>query len=121
MNTDDKQGLSISELFLLPDQVRDGLLRAILLESIPVSLIGKNAVRHRGLLSAVLLRFELGSTGCYLAATCHTNLERVLDELRQLRTLHALILIAVGQGIYGLDGNGEVTQGNATTLDTFAG
>ena len=31
---DDKQGLSIPELFLLPDQLRDGLLRAILLEGI---------------------------------------------------------------------------------------
>lgn len=48
VNTDDKQGLSISELFLLPDQLRDGLLRAILLEGIPVSLIGENAVRHWG-------------------------------------------------------------------------
>ena len=74
-----------------------------------------------GLLSAVLLRFESGSTGCYLAATCHTSLERVHNELRQLRTLHELMLNAADQGIYGLDGNGEVTQGNATTLDTFAG
>jgi hypothetical protein len=71
------------------------------------------------LLSAVLLRFKLGSTGCYLAATCHTNPDRVLNDLRQLRTLHELILNAVGQGIYGLDGDGEVTPGNATTLDTL--
>jgi len=33
--------------------------------------------------------------------------------------MHELILIAVGQGIYGLDGNGVVTPGNATTLDTL--
>ena len=72
-----------------------------------------------GLLFVVLLRFELGSTGCYLSATCNTNMERVLNELRQLRTMRELILIAVGQGIYGLDGNGEVTLGNATTLDTL--
>lgn len=67
----------------------------------------------------MLLRFESGSTGCYLAATCHTNLERVHNELRQLRTLHALILNAADQGIYGLDEDGEVTLGNATTLYTL--
>jgi len=33
--------------------------------------------------------------------------------------MRELILIAVGQGIYGLDGNGVVTPGNATTLDTL--
>jgi hypothetical protein len=117
VNTDDEQILSISELFLLPDQLRDGLLCVILLQGIPVSLIGETAFRHRGLLPALLLRSESGPTGCYLSATCNNNLDQAVNELLKLRTRHELILYATGQGIHGLDVNGKDTFGNAATME----
>ena len=69
------------------------------------------------LVSSLLIRFMLGSSGIYLSATCDTNLERAIDELRKLRTLHELILNAADQGIYGLDLNAEGTFQNAATVD----
>lgn len=39
------------------------------------------------------------------------------DELSKLRTQHQLILDAAGEGIYGLDGDGIITFGNAAASD----
>ena len=98
----------MSELFLFDETVSlEGKLRESLredgsLQDIPVSLLGENGITQ-GLLSAWPIRLESGSAGLCLAATCNTDLERALDELRHLRTMHELILNAAGEGIYGLD------------------
>jgi PAS domain S-box-containing protein len=60
---------------------------------------------------------ESGSVGLCLAATCNTDLDRALDELLRLRTMHELILNAAGEGIYGLDRNGIATFGNVATME----
>jgi PAS domain S-box-containing protein len=122
LNTDDEQGLSISELFLfdemvsLEEKLRESLREGGSLQDIPVSLLGENGLTQ-GLLSAWPIRLESGSAGLCLAATCNTDLERALDELRHLRTMHELILNAAGEGIYGLDTNGKATFGNAATME----
>ena len=124
LNTDDEQGLSIAELFLFDETVSlEGKLRGSLrergsLQDIPVSLLGENGLTQ-GLLSAWPIRLESGSAGLCLAATCNTDLERALDELRHLRTMHELILNAAGEGIYGLDREGKATFGNAATMEVL--
>jgi PAS domain S-box-containing protein len=121
-NTDDGQGLSISELFLINETASlEGKLRASLhegrsLQDIPVSLLEEGDVTQ-GLLSAWPIQLESGSVGLGLAATCNTDLNRALDELRHLRTMHELILDAAGEGIYGLDSKGKATFGNAATME----
>ena len=122
LSTDDEQGLSISELFLfdemvsLEEKLRESLREGGSLQDIPVSLLGENGLTQ-GLLSAWPIRLESGSAGLCLATTCNTDLERALDELRHLRTMHELILNAAGEGIYGLDTNGKATFGNAATME----
>ncbi len=122
LNADDEQGLSISELFLpdrlasLEEKLRESLREDGLLRDIPVSLLGENGITQ-GLLSAWPTPLESGSAGLGLAATCNTDLERALDELRHLRSMHELILNAAGEGIYGLDVNGKATFGNAATME----
>jgi PAS domain S-box-containing protein len=112
----------LSEMFLLDhaaglaDQLRDGLRRAIPLQDIPVPLRGEHGITQ-GLLSAWPVQLESGSTGLCLAATCNSDLDRALDELRRLRTMHELILNAAGEGIYGLDSDGRATFGNAATME----
>jgi len=122
LNTDAEQGLSMSELFLsgemvsLEGKLRESLLERRALQDIPISLLGVNGITQ-GLLTAWPIRFESGSAGLCLAATCNTDLERALDELRHLRTMHELILNAAGEGIYGLDSEGKATFGNAATME----
>jgi PAS domain S-box-containing protein len=115
--------IPLSEMFLLDhtaglaDQLRDSLRRAIPLQDIPVSLQGEEHGITQGLLSAWPVQLESGSTGLCLAATCNSDLDRALDELRRLRTMHELILNAAGEGIYGLDSDGRATFGNAATME----
>ena len=122
-NSDDVQGLSLAKLFMLdetptlPDELRGLLDEGGSLQDIPVSLPEAGDVITQGLLSAWPVQFESGATGLGLAATCNTDLERALDELRHLRTMHELILDAAGEGIYGLDCNGRATFGNTATTD----
>ncbi|WP_431066038.1 sigma-54 interaction domain-containing protein [Methylotuvimicrobium sp.] len=81
-----------------------------------MSLLSESGITQ-GFLSAWPMQFESGSTGLGLAATCNTDLNRALDELRRLRTMHELILKAAGEGIYGLDSKGKATFGNAATKE----
>ena len=117
----DELAVPLSEMFLLDhttglaDQLRDGLRRAIPLQDIPVSLRGEQGTTQ-GFLSAWPVRLESGAAGLCLAATCNADLDRALDELRLLRTMHELILNAAGEGIYGLDSDGRATFGNAATM-----
>jgi len=122
--TSEGGGLAVplSEMFLLDhaaglaDQLREGLRRAIPLQDLPVSLQGEQGT-PQGFLSAWPVQLESGATGLCLAATCNSDLDRALDELRRLRTMHELILNAAGEGIYGLDSEGRATFGNAATMD----
>ncbi len=43
--------------------------------------------------------------------------EKTFDELKKLQVAHQLILDAAGEGIYGLDADGNTTFGNAATRD----
>lgn len=116
------QGLPLRALFLLDESVsleetlRECLVGDVALQDIPVSLQGEKGITH-GLLSTWPTRSESGEAGLCLAATCNTDLERALDELRHLRTMHELILDAAGEGIYGLDKNGFITFGNGATME----
>jgi PAS domain S-box-containing protein len=122
LNTDDAQGLSMLELFLFDEMVplegklRESLRDGASLQDIPVSLLGEDGLTQ-GLLSAWPIQLDSGSAGLCLAATCNTDLERALEELRHLRTMHELILNAAGEGIYGLDSEGKATFGNAATME----
>ena len=119
---DGELAVPLSEIFMLdhsaelPDQLRDGLRQATLIQNIPVTLVGEDAVTE-GLLSAWPVSLGSGSTGLCLAATCNTDLHRALDELRHLRTMHELILDAAGEGIYGFDSDGMGTFGNAASIE----
>lgn len=121
-DTSDAQGLSMPDLFLsgetvsLEGKMRESLHEDGSLQDVPVSLLGENVITQ-GLLSAWPILLESGSAGLCLAATCNTDLERTLDELRHLRTMHELILNAAGEGIYGLDSEGKATFGNAATME----
>jgi PAS domain S-box-containing protein len=112
----------LSEMLLLDhttglaDKLRDGLRRAIPLQDTPVSLRGEQGTTQ-GFLSAWPVQLESESTGLCLAATCNSDLNRALDELQRLRTMHELILNAAGGGIYGLDSHGRTTFGNAATME----
>ncbi len=122
VNVDDGLGLSIAELFLpggsvsLEEKLRESLGKDESVQDIPVSLRGVHGTTQ-GFLSAWPVQSETGSAGLCLEATCNTDLDRALDELRHLRTMHELILDAAGEGIYGLDVNGNATFGNAATME----
>ncbi len=121
-NTSAGLNLALSGMFLLEptpklaDQLRDTLWKKTTLRDIPVLLVGENKVTE-GLLSAWPVKSESGSAVLCLAATCNTDLERALAELRHLQTLHELILDAAGEGIYGLDRNGKATFGNTAAKE----
>ena len=95
-------------------QLHDAMRGEAPLHDTPVSLKGADATTE-GLLAAWPVRSRSGALGLCLAATCNTDLDRALDELRRLRTMHELILNAAGEGIYGLDKDGRATFGNAAT------
>ncbi len=120
LSTDDSNNFSISDLFSeassLEEKLRRSLLESSSLQDVPVSLLSESGITQ-GFLSAWPMQFESGSTGLGLAATCNTDLNRALDELRRLRTMHELILKAAGEGIYGLDSKGKATFGNAATKE----
>ncbi len=122
MHADEALGLSISSLFLfeetvsLGEKLGDVLAEGESLQDMPVSLRGQETTTQ-GLLSAWPVVLDSGAKGLALAATCNTDLERALDELRHLRTMHELILNAAGEGIYGLDRDGKATFGNAATME----
>ena len=101
---------------LLAQQLKATLEREKPENDIPVSLTGKQGVTL-GLLSAWRIRPPAGPVRIGLAATCNSELERALDELRRLRTMHELILNAAGEGIYGLDNEGRATFGNTATKE----
>ncbi|MCG7987137.1 MAG: sigma 54-interacting transcriptional regulator [Candidatus Thiodiazotropha weberae] len=116
--TDAAVSLSLADLFLLEAMPGfEGRLKQLLqgsqsLQDLPVCLLGGNKVTD-GFLSAWCIDAE----SLVLAATCSTHLNQALEELRQLRTMHELILNAAGEGIYGLDVNGLGTFGNAATTE----
>jgi len=116
------RALPLAELVLLArtegleDRLRDTLRRGEPLQDVPATLIGEGETTE-GLLSAWPTRLESGSAGLCLAATSNADLHRALDELGRLRTMHELILDAAGEGIYGLDGDGRATFGNAATTE----
>lgn len=120
--TDSLDGLSLSELIqtdreiLLQDRLRDILDKGQSKLDMPVSLPGDDGVTQ-GLLSIWPVELDTGESGIGLSATCNTDLDRALDELQQLRTMHELILDAAGEGVYGLDRNGKATFGNSATMD----
>ncbi|MCP3869280.1 MAG: PAS domain S-box protein [Gammaproteobacteria bacterium] len=122
LNVNEEQSISMAALFLLDETVslerklRESLGDNESMQDIPVSLPGENG-NTQGLLSVWPVRLEGGSTGLCLSATCNTGLDRALDKLRHLRTMHELILNAAGEGIYGLDRNGKATFGNAATME----
>ncbi|MCP5152529.1 MAG: sigma 54-interacting transcriptional regulator [Ectothiorhodospiraceae bacterium] len=113
-------GLPVSRLVASgPDGSPEPRLREVLggqapLSSLPVSLHGAGGVTP-GLLSAWRVDEQAGAGALCLAATCHADLERALDEFRRLRTRYEHILEAAGEGIYGLDEEGRITFGNAAT------
>ncbi len=121
-NKDDELSLPIAALFQLTETVslegelRESLLKRGTLQDIPISLLGESGI-SQGLMSAWTIQLDSGSIGLCLAATCNTDLERALDELRHLRTMHELILNAAGEGVYGLDSEGKATFGNAATME----
>ncbi|MGY6275206.1 sigma-54 interaction domain-containing protein [Methylomonas sp. MgM2] len=122
LNTDTGSELSISKLLLVNDtpslkqKLQESLSSGSPLQDVPVSLLCENGLTQ-GFLSVWPVQLESGLTGLGLAATCNTNLNQALDELRRLRTMHELILKAAGEGIYGLDSNGKATFGNAATKE----
>ncbi|MCG8489638.1 MAG: PAS domain-containing protein [Chromatiales bacterium] len=120
--TGKRLSLSLAELFLLDEMPEfEDRLKQVLrgdepLQDVPVCLLGGEMVTE-GFLSAWLIHAETGVGSLFLAATCSTHLNQALEELRQLRTMHELILNAAGEGIYGLDANGLGTFGNAATTE----
>ena len=120
--TDTLPRLTLSELFLteqsisLQHKLRDMLRKGRSQQDIPVSLPGEPG-NTQCLLAVWPVMLGNGWSGIALSATCNTDMDRALDELRQLRTMHELILDAAGEGVYGLDRNGKATFGNAATLD----
>ncbi len=52
-----------------------------------------------------------------VAATDVSKYRDAMEELIQLQTQHQLILDAAGEGIYGLDGDGRITFGNAAAAE----
>jgi len=114
--------IPLSGLFTLePRQSLEQQLRSTLADrqpfsDFPVNLTG-TADTTQGLLSAWCIQAQASATWLCLAATCNTDLDRALDELRHLRTTHELILDAAGEGIYGLDNEGRATFGNAATME----
>ena len=100
----------------LPGQLKDLLHKETSLHEIPVSLSGKSGITQ-GLLSAWCVQEEQEQPWLLLDATCGEELNQTLNELRRLQTAHQLILDAAGEGIYGLDCNGNTTFGNAATME----
>lgn len=55
---------------------------------------------------------------CLVVAVTDTGeLEEAMQDLMRVQTQHQLILSAAGEGIYGLDANGNTTFGNAATYE----
>lgn len=100
----------------LPDRLRDLLHNGTPLHAAPVTLTGTSGMT-RGLLSAWRTANGTEEPRLYLSATCSDALDAALSELQNLRTMHASILDAAGEGIYGLDCEGRTTFGNAATME----
>ena len=108
--------LALDDHLGLPERLKQLLHDGSPLQDIPVALKEESGVTQ-GLLSAWRAPQEDGRPCLLLAATCNEELDQALDELRQLRTRHELILNAAGEGIYGLDCEGRTTFGNAATME----
>ncbi|MES9832379.1 MAG: sigma 54-interacting transcriptional regulator [Candidatus Thiodiazotropha sp. DIVDIV] len=122
VNSGDEQDLTITDLFLVDEMpgIEQQLLQILdsdgSIQGVPVCLQGGGAVTQ-GFLSSWPIETETGSKMLMLEATCSTDLNQALEELRHLRTMHELILDAAGEGIYGLDAEGMATFGNAATTE----
>ncbi|MES9853128.1 MAG: sigma-54-dependent Fis family transcriptional regulator [Candidatus Thiodiazotropha sp. L084R] len=122
VNSGDEQDLTITDLFLVDEMpgIEQQLLQILdsdgSIQDVPVCLQGGGAVTQ-GFLSSWPIETETGSKMLMLEATCSTDLNQALEELRHLRTMHELILDAAGEGIYGLDTEGMATFGNAATTE----
>ncbi len=120
--TTNELAIPLQGLFTLDEQPElQGQLELLLrngtpMHEKPVSLTGTTDITE-GLLSAWRVQHEDGQSWLLLAAICDQELNQTLDELRHLRTTHELILNAAGEGIYGLDCDGNTTFGNAATME----
>jgi PAS domain S-box-containing protein len=118
--TDGPPAVPLSGLFALDDRLalQDQLQQVLRdggsLRNIPASLKGQSE-NTQGLLSAWRVVKEGEKPWLLLAATCSEELDLALEDLRNLRTRHELILDAAGEGVYGLDSEGRTTFGNAAT------
>ena len=99
----------------LPQQLTALFRNGNAVHEIPVSLTGKGGMVTQGLLSAWCVD-HVDGRWLLLAAVCDEELNLALEELRQLRTTHELILNAAGEGIYGLDCEGRTTFGNTASV-----
>ena len=118
----DTYNIALTEMFSLEDvssfqqQVNEVLSSGTVFRDQPVMLIETGAITE-GLLAAWRVKQNNQPPWVLLAATCSDELNATLDELRRLQTTHQLILDAAGEGIYGLDSNGNTTFGNAASTE----
>ena len=118
----DTYNIALTEMFSLEDvssfqqQINEVLSSGAVFRDQPVMLIETGAITE-GLLSAWRVKQNNQPPWVLLAATCSDELNETLDELRRLQTTHQLILDAAGEGIYGLDSNGNTTFGNAASTE----
>jgi len=116
-------GIPAAELFDLEDKpalleqfgavINDGSSMV----DVPVDLLIANGTL-KARVSAWRVEHNDDKPPCVMVvATDISEFDRAYKELSQLQTQHQLILDAAGEGVYGLDCNGNITFSNATATD----
>lgn len=113
------EAIPVAQLFspenepLLMDQIRQVIHQGNVMSGRSVTLRGKDpAARfmHKGLLSAWrILQTQEERMRALLVFTETTEYSRAINQFNRLQTTHELILNAVGEGIYGVDCEGNTT------------
>jgi len=111
-------GIPSAELFdvennpALPEQFNAVIKNGVAMVDIAVDLLmAGETLKAR--LSAWLVQHPDDEQSCIMvAATDESEFNRAYKELSQLQIEHQLILDAAGEGIYGLDSDGNTTFGN---------
>ncbi len=103
----------------LMDQVEQVIHQGSIIKGRSASLLAENPVTkptHKGLLSAWRIQQTQNErVSALLVFTETTEYSRTINKLNRLQTTHELILNAVGDGIYGVD-----CQGNTTFVNEAA-
>jgi len=113
-----KADIPAAELFdfkndpALPDQFNAVINDGVAMIDVSLGLLVADGLLKARVTAWRVQRADDEQTCIMVAATDVSEFDRAYEELSQLQVQHQLILNAAGEGVYGLDCNGNTTFGN---------